>query len=350
MILTLQIRHLFVLAFLAITIQSVQAQKFAHAGEYMTYMSQQHREIMKDYMSYSSAVAHGKSARKVENKRQALLSTCKDAIKKISAMPPYNNDKSLRDSAVSFLKITYHVLNDDYAKIINMEEVAEQSYDAMEAYLLAQDLANDKLEEANKRLEITEKAFAASHNVTLIDGGNDELAKKVKITSQVNAYHRVVYLIFFKSYKQELYLWDAVSKKNVNAVEQNKNTLLKFAEEGLAKLDTMKGYNNDRSLVNACKQVLEFYKNEVSKINTVSNYFLKEENFQKIKKSFDSKKESERTQSDVDQFNKAVNEFNTAVNEYNTNNTSLDANRKKVIENWNKSSSGFMDKHVPKYR
>ena len=97
-----------------------------------------------------------------------MLTSTKTAISNISKMPAFEGDKSLRDSVVSFLKLSYDVLNEDYEKIVNMEEVAEQSYDAMEAYLLAQDLANEKMNEASKMLSEMEKTFAKNHNIKLI--------------------------------------------------------------------------------------------------------------------------------------------------------------------------------------
>jgi hypothetical protein len=343
----------FILLFISILIfnSNVSSQSFDNAGSYMNYMGQQYRKITEDFWSYSSAVAHGKSARKVENRRQSLLQTVKDAQKKIAEMPPYSSDKSLRDSASAFLKISYHVLNDDYGKIINMEEVSEQSYDAMEAYLLAQDLANAKLKEAGDRLNLTEKEFAANHKVNLVDNEKDALDLKVKEANKVAAYHRIVYLIFFKSYKQELYLMDALNKKNIAGIEQNRNTLLKYTEEGISKLDTMKAYNGDKSLIVACRQVLDFYKKECKeKFDVVTNFLLKEENFQKTKKAFEAKKESERKQDDVDQYNKSIKEFNQGVSEYNGVNNELNQNRKTVLDNYNKTSSTFLDKHTPKYK
>jgi hypothetical protein len=328
----------------------LRAQTFETAGSYISYISQQNREITKDFLSYTSAVAHGKSARKVEAKRQAQIQSTKDAIKKISAMPPYKGDKSLRDSCVSFLKIANYILNDDYGKIVNLEEVAEQSYDAMEAYLLAQDLASEKLKQASERLQSTEKVFASKNNVNLIES-KDEVSVKMEQANKVNKYHRSVYLVFFKSYKQEAYMVDAMSKKNINGIEQNKNTLEKFSSEGIAKLGSIQAFNGDNSYLTACKQLLEFYQTECKdKMPGIIAYYLKEENYQKTKKAFESKREADRTKADVDQYNKAVNEFNQAVNDYNNTNNQLNAARGKLIENYNKVSQAFLDKHTPKYK
>jgi reverse gyrase len=85
------------------------AQSFAHAGEYISFIGAQHHEITKDMMSYTSAVAHGKSARKIENRRKEMLQTVTEARRKIASLPPYQGDKSLRDSTARFLLAYYHI-------------------------------------------------------------------------------------------------------------------------------------------------------------------------------------------------------------------------------------------------
>jgi hypothetical protein len=135
-------KALYLLLFLSsICLPKTKAQDLTVAVEYMSYLSTQHSDIQADYMAYTSAVAHGKSARKVENRRQALIETVENAILNAKQMPAFKGNKALRDSLASCLKLTQLVLNEDYAKILDMEEIAEQSYDAMEAYMLAQDLA-----------------------------------------------------------------------------------------------------------------------------------------------------------------------------------------------------------------
>lgn len=325
----------------------IQAQQFNDAVSYMSFIGNFSKQIQKDYFSYASSVAHGKSARKVENRRISLIQSVQEASRKVQAMPPFNGNKALRDSAAKFFHLNYLVLNEDYPKIINMEEVAEQSYDAMEAYLLAQDKAGEKIENANKQLQKVNRDFASKNNITLVDS-EDELDKKIAITNDVNDYHRTIYLIFFKCNKQEIYLVDALNSKNLNAIEQNKNTLLKYADEGLAKLSKMAGYQNDNALISAAKQYLEFTKQEcTSKIPNLVNFFIKEDNFNKIKKVMESKKSSQRTQEDVDNYNKAVNEINSAAGQFNTTNNQINEERTRSLNTWSKSSAMFLDKYVP---
>ena len=58
----------------------------------------------------------------------------------------------------------------------------------------------------------------------------------------MNQYLNQVYLIFFKSYVQETLVLEAFGKRDLSAAEQSRNSMAKFADEGLVKLDTVKIY------------------------------------------------------------------------------------------------------------
>src|SRR4030095_11107535 len=98
------------------------------------------------------------------------------------------------------------------------------------------------------------------------------------------------------------------------SIEQNVNTLRKFADEGLEKLKDLRGYDNDASLIVACRNLMLFYKDEAQKASAITDFFLKEENFAKLKKQFETKPASKRTQQDIDLYNNGVNDINAAVN------------------------------------
>lgn len=336
--------------FLVFTI--TYSQTFSTAVDYLNYISVEYRTISSGVLSYTSAVAHGKSARKVDKKRTEMMNNIKNAQTKIKKMPDFKGNTALRDTALAVLNLDYIVLNEDYAKIIDMEAVAEQSYDAMEAYLMAQDLADEKLEEAGDRLNAVQDEFILANNITVVDNSDkDELQIKMKKSSEVSSYHRVIYLTFFKAYKQEMYMIDALNRSDINALEQNKNSLITYSEEGLKVLDTIKPFENDNSLVQACKNMLTFYKTECEKqIPVIVDFLLKNENFNKVKAAFEAKKEKERTQKDVDEFNKAVAEVNEASKEYNATNEKMNKSRNDFINKYNEASSKFMDKHIPKFK
>ncbi len=62
----------------------------------------------------------------------------------------------------------------------------------------------------------------------------------MKVVSAVNEHYHKVYLTFFKPYLQEKNLKEAMEKGNVGGLEQDKNALLKYAQEALVKLETIK--------------------------------------------------------------------------------------------------------------
>jgi len=322
-------------------------QKIDNAGEYLTFIGKEFKQISDEMWDYTSAAAHGKSARTVEKKRKEIVTQLTQSIGKIQRLPGFKGDETYKDSVVSYLKLSKLVMNEDYAKIVDMEEIAEQSYDAMEAYMLAKEKADDKMGEANLMVDEQEHAFAAKNNVNLIES-NDKISKKLKEAGKVYKYYNVIYLIFFKSYKQELYVLDAQNKGDFNAMEQNRNALTKTVAEGKAKMAAIQPFSGDGSVKAACLDMLNFYEKEAVKFSDVASFFLQKEKFDKIKASFDAKKPADRKQADVDQFNAAVNEFNAASNKYNATNQELNQNRSKLLEKWNNASDKLIDRFVPK--
>jgi hypothetical protein len=340
--------------FCVITMTAINTAKAqdptADPGTYMNAISTAENNMNKAYMAYISASAHSSRKRKIEKMRDNAVSniiTCQNAI---TYLPPYKGDNSLRQSSLNYVALCYKVFNEDYAHIVNMEDIAERSYDEMQAYLLLQEATNDTLEVGNKRMDRAVSSFAAKYNVTLISQ-KTELGEKMEATSKENKYHDKVYLLFYKCNWEDGQLTEAVNQKNVTKIEQVRSALGKYAKEGLAELDTLHPFENDGSLVNACQQALTFYKTEAeSEIPKVTDYFLKEENFNKFKNSMDAKPESQRTPQDVDTYNKAVNNINDAVSAFNQTNNNLNAGRGDVNNTWMATEKQFLDVHTPYYK
>ena len=316
--------------------------------QYLRFIADEQEAISKDLWSYTRAVAHGKRARKVEKRRTELINTTLNAERKISRMPAFKGDISFRDSAVSYLRKSKYLLKEDYARLVDMEEIAEQSYDDMEAFLLAKEKAYDKLDKAGESFHQQFQLFADNNAIKLSDN-KSKLSEKLEKSGSVFKYYNHLYLIFFKSYKQEIYLMEAMERGDVNAMEQNKNSLISFAEEGLNRLDTIPRYKSDATLKIACIEMMNFYKMEASdKFPQIIDFYLKKEKFENLKKAFDAKKQSEITQADVDQYNNAINEFNQAVDSMNKTNNELNRLRSRTLDNWNNTVEKFLDKNTPK--
>jgi hypothetical protein len=327
-----------------------QTLNLENPGDYITAVTRARGDMDTKYMQYLSATAHSRRARKVEKLRQEVLDNITESRYKTTDLPVYKGDNSLRKGSIDYIQLCYIVFSEDYKKIVNMEELAEQSVDEMQAYLLLQEKVGEKLNEGSANLEKITREFAVKYNVTLTEQKND-LSDKMETAGKLNKYINAVYLAFFKCNWEDGQMVTAMNNKKVNAVEQSRNAMSQYATEGLKSLDTLKPFQNDPSLANACRDVLKFYKktadNEVPKL---TDFYLKQEEFAKIKKSFDEKSSSSRTQEDVNAYNKAVKEANQSVNTFNQTNTTVNNGRTEVLKNWQEAEKRFADDHMPRYK
>jgi len=337
---------------LTVMFQSVmvlaQTQDLKHPVGYLNYIGLEYGKIAKEQWDYSSAVAHGKRAKLVEKRRKEFLLTINEAKRNVSRMPPFNKSTAFRDSVVSYFRLTYNLANEDYAKIVNMEEVAEQSYDLMEAYFLAKELATEKGAQAHDMVSNEQDRFVAENNIKMEQGQESKLGRKIRKAGEVFKYANDVYLIFFKAYKQNEYLVEALNKGDINSVEQNRNALLNYATDGIEKLKQFVRFSGDESLSTACREVLLYYQDKAkNKVPGQLEYFSSKSKFDKITSSFDKIKPTDRTQENIDTYNNAIKEINAASKKYNDINIKLAESGKKVIDNWNKKYESFLNDHVP---
>jgi len=327
------------------------AQDLSNPGDYMTAISNAQTEMNQKYMAYMSATAHVRRARKIDKMRQQALESIENSRFKTIDLPVYKgNDNSLRQSSIDYIKFCYNVFNDDYAKILNLEDIAEQSFDEMQAYILLQEKTTEKIHEANDKMEEATHAFAQKYNVNLIESKND-LTEKLDESSKLNHYRNQLYLIYFKCYWEDGEIVKALNAGKITEAEQGRNSLIRFATEGLTGLDSLKNFEGDPAMALTCKEILKFYKSMAENdMPKQMDYFLKKENFEKIKKSFDAKSGSDRTKKDVDAFNDGVKEINKATDTYNNINKKMNSERTDAENKWNDAEKSFADTHMPYYK
>ncbi len=338
---------LLTLAAVLLTVLTTRGQA-DEPGAYMTSINTAQTEMRQKYMAYMSAVAHGRRARKIEKMRLATIESINNCKYKTIDIPLYKGDNSLRKSSIDYIELCYRVFNEDYKHIVDMEEIAEQSFDEMQAYLLLQEKTNDKLKEAAGKMKTASHDFAKKYNVTLIDS-KDELAEKLAMADQLNSYRDKIYLIFFKCNWEDGVMTTAINSKKVKDIEQARNSLAQYAAEGLAGLDSLKTFQGDPALATACRQTLLFYRKMAEKdAAKVTEFYIKAEDFEKIKKAMDAK--GSKTKEDVDNYNKAVKEINAAADAFNRTNNMINSNRSQVLQNWENADKAFADEHMPHYK
>ncbi|WP_294823526.1 hypothetical protein [uncultured Flavobacterium sp.] len=322
------------------------AQDFKAPVDYLNFIGKESKPISANTWKYTKAVAHSKSARRIDASRKNLIKSIQAASKKIGATNGYKGDVVYRDQLLAYFSISEKYINDEYDKIINMQEVAEQSYDLMEAYILTRDMVNEKINAEFEKLNANQMEFANKYNITLSED-ETELSKKMEISNQVFKHQSDMYLIFFKVYITDANLMKAVQDKNINTMQQNASALESFVTEGIEKLKASKPYKNDMMLVNATKKVLEFYKKEALEFApAVTDFMMLNQKAEEGKKAMDAK--GKPSKAELDAYNKTVAGLNKAIDGYNKLNTKFNNDRNNAITAWNAASEGFVSKHVPK--
>jgi hypothetical protein len=329
----------------------VQAQKIENAGDYMSAMSNAQVGMDQKYMAYISASAHSRRAKKVERLRIQVLESINHAKSETFNLPKYKGDNSLRQANIDYIQFCYRIFNEDYTKIVNMEEIAEQSVDQMEAFLLMEEKTSEKLQEASEHLSEAEKSFAIKFGVNLVDTKND-LTDKMGTAGKVNSYSDNLYILFFKCNWEDGQLFNALNAHKLTEAEQARNSMIRFAEEGLGALqaDSLRSFQGNLTLSAGCREALQFYhslaKNDIPKL---TDYYLKQENFEKIKKSMETKGDNQ-SKEDIALYNNAVRDINTSVIHFNQLNQELNKSRQEAVDNWEKAEKSFRDELIPYYK
>jgi hypothetical protein len=313
---------------------------------YLNGITKSLNDVSKKYMEYMSATSHGASVRKAGKKRQDLLTQIDKSRGDIVGLGYYKGDKSLHQATNEYLKLMTSSMNEDYAKMVNLEEIAEQSYDNMEAYILLKEKVAERMDEASNKMTVNEQEFCKKYNINLVSAETSQ-SLKMKEMGEVIDYYNDIYLIFFKCNAQETDMMEALNKKNVTAMEQLKGAMVKYADEGLSKLDTFQAYKGDNSLKTACRNALMFYKKEGEKMGAYTDFYMKETAFEQVKKSFESNPSFKSNKTEIDKYNKAVKEMNEGSNSYNKTNAELNQQRTNMYNNWNEAGKQFLDKNMP---
>lgn len=340
--------RILILVLSVLTFQTTNAQKFKNANDYLGFIGKENGKISKSMWTYTKSLAHSKSPRKIEGDRKRLLKSLERAMIKIKRAKAYEGEDAYKQQVLEYMDLYSSLLKNDYAKIVDLKEVAEQSYDFMEAYILAQELADKRMQEAQQSYAKAQKEYAARHNIRLIDK-ETAIGKKMKISNEVFDHKNDVYLVFFKSNIQERFMLNALSSNDISAIQQNANALQTFAKEGMAALDTITRYKEDESLIKATKEALQFYLDETE--NTVPKlleFFLLNEKFETIKQAIDKKSAKDRTNEEIETYNNMVNKINKAITDFNKTNNELNNKRTKIINLWNEASAKFLSRHIPK--
>lgn len=313
----------------------------------MSSLGESFDQIGKDTWDYIKKASRGRNASKVERRRVELANTLRSAKIQAAKRAAFDGDKSLRNAYVSYLELLFFSVNDEYKRIVDMEQIAEESYDAMEAYLLTKERVNVKIDSMFEALKAEQSLFAKRHGITLVEGKDSRVERKLDNANDVISYGNKIYLLFFKSNFYEAELIQAQNEGDIGAMEQYRQTLEAVSKEGMDQLKSIPPYKEDRRLREACSEMLYFYHSEAVKyVPGQLSFFEAKDKMETAGKRYQSKSKKSLTQADVDTYNNAVKAYNDSSRSYNETNEFLNKNRSKYLNNFNKARQSFYDRYL----
>lgn len=314
--------------------------------EYMEKISKDQDGISKDMWAYTRAASKGRNARKLDKKRQELIRTYYLAKNRVTQMPAFKKDPSYKAAMAQFYNLSQTILKREYGKIMDLEAIAEDSYDLMEAYLRTKELADLKLDSAFVNLKTAQKDFADKHNIKLIEG-TSRIGNKLRRANEVNGYTNDCYLVFFKTQHQEGYMLKAMESNKVGEIEQSRLKLAEYANQGKVRLKEIGAFESDFSLAKAVDNMLNFYLSESNRIEKLMDFYFLKEDMERSNSYIQSKKQSQLTNEDIDKHNSLINKYNASVNNFNNETQVMNDLRAKNIEKYQKVNDTFDKMYMP---
>ncbi len=314
--------------------------------DYMNRLFTPFSDLDSKKWQYVKSMTRGKSAKKVEAKRKALIEEYAKVRTQLGKVRTYKKDSLLRPAVMEYLKLTQQVLREDYGEIVDLEKIAEESFDGMEAYLLAQERANAKLNQTAINVNQARDEYGALNDVVIQEGSASKLNQKIEKGAKALSYYNQNYLIFFKAFHQERYVFDAISRGDISSLEQSSNSLLSISEEGLEKLKSAENYNGDASLKIATKNVLNFMKAQAeNEYPQLTEFLFMQDEVASAGKKLESKKQKDRTKKEIDSYNNLLKKYNAGIKDFNKKLEDLNKNRNNAMKAYEEAIQAFFEKH-----
>ena len=315
-----------------------------NAIRYLSMVDANIRTVQAANLEYILAASNGKPEI-AEQERQELIQTLALAHEQLASLPSFDGSTKLRDSAMSFLRISHALIIEDYGRVISLEPVAERSFDAMEAYIGARAAAQSRLKGAGAMVEHEYLLFARRHGFD-IKPSTDALSSSITNASKAYAHYNAVYDVFFRNYKQESYLLDAISLGHISAIDQNLAALERSATTGLGELRDINPFGDDR-LVAACRNLLSFYRNEATgALAGSASFFIDKDDLERRTQILTAAREGETEKAALQKHEEASAEFRKRNDSFSKTNSALAQKRDGLVQNFQKEADLFMKKYV----
>ncbi len=314
----------------------------AHGQEealtYLEAISKEYESVVRSQWQYARSVLEGND---YENEKSDLLHSINEAEMRIRAIPPYRNDKSLKDSVLLFLRLNKNMIREDYTRLADLQNLESQTFEELDEFLYAQQKAYQRVSRLALNLRREEEKFAKKYGIRLVNR-DDRLAKRLEKLNKLFSYYNTIYMAFYKAYSQELIVFKSIQGRQPTAISRHLSILSQYADKGIQEVRKEGGFQGDKRLFAAALNSLTFYKREATQdLVTVLAYY------QKLNRLDELREERKKGGQNAEEYNALVREINAAGNQLNEITEALNEERARLLQEWNEASSNFLALQVP---
>lgn len=311
------------------------AQTKAEALEYLHNLTQPLEGFRTDTWSVIKTTMSSRSSSMLDQKILNLTDKIKATEAELASEEGFYGDLSVKVAMKIFLRNARTILSEDYKKIKELKVHSQHSFKNMEAYLMAQVKANERLSEGGKRLDDELRKFAERYEVTVSEEKNATSQKIVKASAAMNYYNQT-YLSYFKVHEQRLKVYEALSRENLDDIKKENKLLIQYCELSLERLDIQDAFYGDEALWNAANNIISHIKKEAEEVYpNALRAIEKKQIYESAQKVYQTIPEESRTQNDVDHVNALIEPLNAAIEIQVSSLNKANSQREVLFRTWN---------------
>ena len=173
--------------------------------DYFIHLNKQHTKFGDKNLEYLQYSVHSEDISLIEEKRKEVIQRLNAAIAQVARYPTYEGDDAMRSELMAVLRVYIESFKGEFNDLNKLKANRYDSFEAMQQYFDARDMAEQKLVKASERYIKAQETFAKKHELILHNGKNELQINRIH---QVHDYQRLIFMRYFKVYLIDTVCYD----------------------------------------------------------------------------------------------------------------------------------------------
>ena len=171
------------------------SQDFTDPVVYNNYLINEQASIISKSLEYMSFSIHSEDYATIDKMRVQLISDIGRSMNKVNRMPDFRGTSRLKKETLDVFGMYRRTYQTDLLEVLGMKKKYNDSFEALQAYLDAEQAVEEKLNKAIDQLSKAQEAFAKRYDLKISgSGGTNDLSNRVDEISELSDYTRKVFL------------------------------------------------------------------------------------------------------------------------------------------------------------